>query len=157
MPAFQDTDSTFCKRFLYQCATDFATDFDDEISTSSNSSSTTTYTELPELEDNGNMYFNIVKDDDSGSDEKLQKLKGIKIYPSEVKINDLVEDVEEEDAEDAEEKEEKEENDCIEETQEEYELRTQTGIFDWPKVRLNEDECNYFGIFLDPKLYSDPY
>jgi hypothetical protein len=45
------------------------------------------------------------------------------------------------------------------ETMEEYELRTQTGIFDWPTLpqhRLNEDEC-YIGIKLSEKTVYDPY
>ena len=35
-----------------------------------------------------------------------------------------------------------------EETQEQTDLRKQTGIFDWPtptRLRLSEDECGYFG------------
>ena len=164
MPAFQDTNSTFCERFQYgcyqsavQCAVEFVTDLDDEISTSSNSSSTTTYTELPELEENdGNMYFNIVEDYESDTDEELQKLKGTRINPSIdeiMNLADLVENVEEEE-------EKKADSDYLQrnckETQENYELQTQTGIFDWPKSRLNEDECSYYGVCFE-KVVSDPY
>jgi hypothetical protein len=179
MPAFQDTESTFYERFQHSCyqsaiqyATEFAAeDIDDEISTSSNSSSTTTYTELPELQENdGNMYFNIIEDYESDEDEELQKLKRPRIYPSVdemMNLADLVEDVEEEEDEESDCKrnceEEDEESNCLqrnceeeEETQEEYELRTQTGIFDWPKPRLNEDECSYYGICYE-KTISDPY
>ena len=149
IPPFQDTKSTFYERFLHNCyqsdiqyATEFATELDDEISSASNSSSTTTYTELPELQENdGNMYFNIVEDNDSDSDEELQKLKHTRIEPLAVErmnLADLVKDAEKE------------------ETQEQYELRTQTGIFDWPKSRLGEDECSYYGVCFEKKI-SDPY
>jgi hypothetical protein len=136
MPPFQDTESTIWERFqnsCYQNTIKFAADLDDEISTSS--SSTTTYTELPELED-------------SGLDEELQKLKHTRIEPLAVErmnLVDLVKDAEEE------------EHKCLEEeTQEQYELRTQTGIFDWPKSRLGEDECSYYGVCFEKKI-SDPY
>jgi hypothetical protein len=124
MPAFQDTKSTFWERFE-QSATEFAADLDDEISSSNDSSSsTTTYTELPKLEENyGNIYFNIVEnEDDSDLDEELQKLKGTKVIiidPSIIeKLNftDLIMNTEKE--------------------------RKELGIFDIPnKIRLNEDEC----------------
>ena len=44
-------------------------------------------------------------------------------------------------------------------TQEEFDLRNQTGIFDWPisvNDRLNEDEC-YIGFKYEGKEISDPY
>ena len=54
------------------------------------------------------------------------------------------------------EEEKEEEGDCKEETQEEYELRTQTGIFDWSH-RLNEDECSYIGINYSGSYVYDPF